>query len=166
MFHLSPSFTLVLILFLGAASHSSPLFPRSFIDPEASEENEMIDKRSYNPFSHAHAYGFNFGKIRGRTVTTSRSHYTPKEDWMSRVGEEDTMKMSKRSYNPYATAGYWNPRGGGFRNLMVGSLGGMGGWFQPKTEQTNEEYPAARAIVETQIKSPKSAGFGVSYGRG
>ena len=166
MFHLSPSFTLVVMMFLGAAIHPSPLFLKSFIDPEASEETEMMDKRSYNPFSHSHAYGFNFGKIRGRTVKSSRSHYSPKEDWMSRVGEVDTLKMSKRSYNPYATAGYWNPRGGGFRNLMVGSLGGMGGWFQPKTEPTNEEYPAAKAKVENQIKSPRSAGFGVSYGRG
>ena len=162
MFHHSPSLTLVLMMFLGAAINSSPFFMRSFINPEESEETGMMDKRSYNPFSHALAYGFNFGKIRARTVKSSRSKYTPKEDWMSRVGEEDTKKIPKRSYNPYDTAGYWNPRGGGFRKLMVGNLG----WFQPKSDPTNKEYLAAKAKVENQIISPRSAGFGVSYGRG
>ena len=35
--------------------------------------------------------------------------------------------MSKRSYNSFSNAGYWSPRS--IRQMMVGGLGGMGGWF-------------------------------------
>ena len=187
MFLLSPSFTLVLMMFLGAAINSSPLFSRSFIDPEASEKTEMMDKRSRNPL--LNAYGFNFGKIRGRTAQNSRSPitlqraFTPRQDWrkwrsrsgpmkkwmlqtglaanknsnglnIGRAGEVSTKNMSKRSYIPYTKASYWNPRGKGIKNLRMGALIGLGGWFLKKSNQEN------------RIKSPASAGFGVSYGRG
>ena len=181
MFLLSPSFTLVLVLFLGAATHSSPLFLKSYIDPEAPEETGMMDKRGRNPLTNA--YGFNFGKIRGRTDKSSKSPFTPRQDWrkwrsrsgpmkkwmlqtglapnknayglnIGRIREVSTKNMSKRSYIPYANAGYWNPRGKGIKNLRMGALIGLGGWFLKKSNPEN------------QIKSPASAGFGVSYGRG
>ena len=51
MLLISPSFTLVLMIFLGATIESSPLLPRSFIGPEELVENGMMNKRSSNPFS-------------------------------------------------------------------------------------------------------------------
>ena len=89
---LSPSFTLVLILFLGEAIHSSPIFLRSFVDPEAPEENEIMDKRSYYTFPNVLAYGFNFGKIRGKTAISSKSSYISREDWRKWKSRAGSMK--------------------------------------------------------------------------
>ena len=172
---LSPSFTLVLILFLGAAIHSLPHFLTSVVDPEAPEENGMMDKRSYNTFPNVLAYGFNFGKIRGKTAKSSKSIYIPQEDWRKWIqpvieanyyenglnigtGEVDTKKMSKRSNNLYSTAGYWSPRG--MKQLMVGGLGGMGGWLLRKSNPNDKD------LAMNKKKSPARGRFGVSYGRG
>ena len=181
-----PSFTLVLILFLGAAIHSSPLFLRSFVDTEAPEENGTVDKRSYNTFANVLANGFNFGKIRGKTEKSIKNFYIPREDWkkwkslavpmMKRMfqpgletnyfenglnigtGEVYTKNMSKRSNNLYSTAGYWSPRG--MKQLMVGGLGGMGGWFLRKSNPNDKD------LAMNKIRSHASGRFGVSYGRG
>ena len=50
MFLLSPSSTLVIMLFLGAGIHSLPFYLKNFINPEAPEDNGMMDKRSFNPY--------------------------------------------------------------------------------------------------------------------
>ena len=186
----SPSFTLVLMMFLGTAIHSSPLFLRNFVDPEAPEDNGMMDKRSYNTFPIVLAYGFNFGKIRGKTE--KNSPYIPQEDlkkWRSRTGpmrklmvqpglkakfyenglkigrgEVYTKKISKRTYNPYSTAGYLSPRS--MKQLMVGGLGGMGGWFLRKSNPNDKQYPNDKDLAVNKTKTPASARFGMSYGRG
>ena len=71
MFILSPSFTLVLVLFLGTAIDSSLLFLINII-------NGMMETRSYLPFpssiDHTHSFG-------GRTCKHIKSPFTPKENW-------------------------------------------------------------------------------------
>ena len=158
---LSPSLTLVLILILGAAIHSSPLFPRSFINLEAPEGIRMMDKRSYNTFPNVHlAYGFDFSKIRGKTAYIPIYPYIPQKDWgkwRSRAGP-----MKKLMVQPGPEANY--PRG--MKQLMAGGLGGMGGWFLRKYNPNDRENPMSKDLAVNKIKSPASARFGVSYGRG
>ena len=175
-----PSFSLLLILFLGAAIRSSPIFLRTFIDPEAPEENVTMDKRSYNTFPNILAYGFN----RGRTAKSSKGPIDLRENWIAMAlpvkklmiqlfmqakdyenglnTEKIGTNMSKRVFNPYTTSVYWNPRAGGVQKLMVGSMGALGGLGG----LGGKEYPVAKDLAENKINSPARAGFGLSYGRG
>ena len=106
MFLLCPSFTLVLILFLGAAINSSPIFLRSFIDPKAPEENKILDKRSYYTFPNVlGAYGFNFSKIRGKTAISRKSSFTSREDW--RKWKSRAVSMKKLMDQPGLEAKYY-----------------------------------------------------------
>ena len=72
--------------------------------------------------------------------------------------------MSKRSYNSFSNAGFWSPRS--IRQMMVGGLGGMGGWFLRKSNPNDKEYPNAKDLAVNKTKTPASARFGMSYGRG
>ena len=182
MFLLSPSFTLVFILFLGAEIHSSPLFPRSFTNPEASEENGMMEKRSSNPFSfflrsfvdlealkklaarqrdtiiltphpNAYAYGFNFGKIRGGFPQTQKRNYGfAYGSNFGRLGQRPIKRILKKSYIPNSPI-FWNPKG-------------VKGWFYRTIHPTNKANPVAKKPAENPRKSPTSSGFRLSYGRG
>ena len=183
---LSPSFTLVLILFLGAAIDSSPFFLRGFIDAQAPENNGMVDKSIYNPFPSVEAYDSKFGR-------NARSPYAPKQNWIKwsyisqpmeklknlpnpeftndgfnigTIAKTSTMNRSTRSYFTSPTAGHWSPRAGSGKKLMVGGSGGLAGWFLRKSYGNKEDYSVAKDLVKNQKKSPANAGFGVSYGRG
>ena len=181
MFLLSPSFTLVFILFLGEEIYSSPLFHKSFINPEASEEIGMMEKRSSNPFSfflksfvdlealkklaarqrdpliltphpNAYAYGFNFGKIRGGFQPTQKRNYGFAYGFnFGRLGQTPIMKILKKSYIPNSPI-FWNPKR-------------VKGWFYRSIHPTNKANPVPKKPAENPRRSNTSAGFRFSYGR-
>ena len=158
MFIISPSFTLVLVLFLGTAIDSSLLFLLNFINPEAPTQNGMMETRSYFPFpfsiDHTHGLG-------GRTLKHIKSPFTPKENW--RKWRFRSGPMKKQMVQPGLED---KDKDKGFKNLMVGGLGGLGGWFLKKSNPSNTEYPVVKDQSVKQVKFPASAGFGLSYGRG
>ena len=72
--------------------------------------------------------------------------------------------MSKRSYNSFSNAGFWSPRT--IKQMMVGGLGCMGGWFLRKSNPNDKEYPITKELTVNKKESPASESFGISYGRG
>ena len=165
------------------SSNPFSFFLRSLVDLEALKElaARPRDKLILTPHPNAYAYGFNFGKIRGGFPRTQkRSHYaTTRGNWgstartqenismMDKIGAfpygfaygfnfgrlgQKSKTMLKRSYIPNSPI-FWNPKG-------------VKGWFFRQIHPTNEENPVAKNLAESPRKSPTSAGFRLSYGRG